>query len=179
MTAPSPTACSVCGRRFPLSALDTTAEGPRCFACGQAAAVRQFEIERAAQIASHNRAVLAFSGGDLWRLVFHCSGCNARLDGGPPLSSWRGPPAELGCPDCKTQHRAPFTFRARWYASLYGRLLVPVALLLQLPRFRAAAAAGSGAAGIATVALVALGAGALASVVLAVPAALLARRPRD
>jgi hypothetical protein len=177
MTAPSPTNCSVCGRKFPLAELDITADGPRCFACGQAAAVRQFKVDRAAEIASHNRTVLAFSGGSLWRLAFHCSGCNARLDSTPPLLAWRGPPVEIACPTCGTKHRAPFTFRVRWYASLYARLLVPVALLLELPRFSAVVAAGGGAAGIATVAVLALGTAALASALLAVPAALLSGRP--
>jgi DNA-directed RNA polymerase subunit RPC12/RpoP len=177
MTRSSTGTCSTCGRTFPSTALDLTADGARCFTCGQAAAVAQFHVDRAAAIASHNRSVLVGSGFQFWRIQFACTACSTPIESAPPLLGLASPPVEIACEKCGTKFAVTRVFRAAWFTSLYGKLLFPIGLLSQRVPLGAAIAAHDGA-GIASVVLLAFGATFIASVLLAVPAAVFTARRR-
>jgi DNA-directed RNA polymerase subunit RPC12/RpoP len=177
MTPSSTGTCAICGRTFPSRELDLTADGIRCFTCGQAAAVKQFHVDRAAAIESHNRSVLVGSGFQFWRIRFQCTECNTRIESAPPLLGFGSPPVEIACPKCGRTFAATGVFRAAWFASLWGKLLFPIALLTQRGPLAAAIHARDGV-GIASVVALAFASAFFASVLLAVPAAFLTRRRR-
>ena len=168
--------CVRCGQGYSSAQMEITEDGPRCFRCSQAAAIDQHHANSAAQLESHNRAVIMMGGFKFWSLEFHCTGCDAEVDGSPGPFGIALPPETIACEKCGRAFVLSFWHRARWLYSVIAKLAFLVVLAVRWRDVRDAMPRGW-AVVVAEVALsfgIAMG----VAIVLTIPVVLATRRKK-
>lgn len=161
--------CSGCGAEGTVDRFDITEDGYLCARCASDADDRRRAQLRADEMAYENKLRIAGSGFRFWNLVFRCTECGARLPDGPPLLSLAFPPNDGACERCGQPFSLGLFHRLKWMQSLLFKVGVVTAALVT------ASYAGES---VGEWLLYTLAIAALSSVVLAVPATLVARLVR-